>query len=74
MPTQNEELHDLRSRVLAGENVSAEEYAQVVDACRKSRMASEHKAKTKRASKKALVDDTPIDFGALGAAIKGKSG
>lgn len=69
MPTQNEELHDLRARVLRGEEVTAAEYAQVVDSLRKSRTASEQRTRTRKAKTK--VDPTPIDFGKLAAEIVG---
>ena len=56
-----EQLHDLRKRVLAGEEVSATEYAVVIDNLRLDRKAGASKPKPK----KGKGPDVKVDLLAL---------
>lgn len=56
MPTEAERLNDLRQRVLAGEDVSTDEYREIIQSLRSKRMgdlqeSAEKKAKAKTETK-----------------------
>lgn len=51
MPYTHEQLNDLRQRVLAGQDVSVEEYAALIQSLRSRRAGDVEKAATKKPAK-----------------------
>lgn len=56
MPYTHEQLNDLRQRVLAGQDVSVEEYAALIQSLRSRRAGDVEKAATAKKSAKPVVE------------------
>lgn len=65
MPLTHEALNDLRARVLAGEDVSVEEYAELINTQRIIRAGAVTDAAAKKAAtpaKKSSTPKAPVDL------------
>lgn len=61
-----EDLNDLRKRVLAGEEFSAEEYTEIIREYRAARLAGVSAAAPRtKAKAEAATKATPVELGAL---------
>lgn len=61
--TEAERLNDLRQRVLAGEDVTTEEYTEIIQSLRRKRTGDLEVSATKKAEAKAKAQ--PVDLDAL---------
>lgn len=66
--TESERLNDLRQKVLAGEDVSIEEYTEIIQSLRAKRNGDLVQSAEKKAKAKAKADPIDLDtlFGELG--------